>query len=239
MKLIPNHPIFKVPMPIIYLLMVVTVFALLPPAIIAKIRSTPSDKRRIHLIQNMDNQPRYEAQQTSAFFKDNRSMRPLIPGVVERKSVIEDDHFVLGYKGGVWSKGLPVSLNVDQDFLRRGQARFNIYCSVCHGYSGYGDGVVHQRAQKLLESGVDGTMWVAPSNLHEEQIREQPLGKIYNTITNGIRNMAGYKSQIPTKDRWAIAAYVRALQLSQNFDPKSIHDSDAPFGPLGKGEEKE
>ena len=232
MKLIPNHRMFKVPMPIIYFLMVITALALLPPAIIAKVRSTPSQKRRIHLIQNMDNQPRYEAQQTSDLFTDGRAMRPLISGTVNRNISTESDNYIYGYENGDWSQGIPAGLNVNKEFLERGQERFNIYCSVCHGYSGYGDGIVHKRGQMLLEAGVDGTMWVAPSNLHEERIRVQPLGKIYNSITNGIRNMAGYKAQIPANDRWAIAAYVRALQLSQNYNEELATSSNSPFNPL-------
>ena len=236
MGFLPKHPIFKVPMPIVYSLMVVTSIALLPPAIIAKVRSAPSEKRRIHLIQNMDNQPRYEAQQISPFFEDNRAMRPLISGVVSNSANTENDHLALGYENGTWSKTIPDVLTIDTTFLNRGKERYNIYCSVCHGYAGYGDGMIHKRAQQLLEAGVDGTVWVAPSNLHEVRIRQQPVGKIYNTITNGIRNMAGYKAQISTEDRWAITAYVRSIQLSQDFNINNLSNPNDLFSPLNEEE---
>jgi mono/diheme cytochrome c family protein len=85
----------------------------------------------------------------------------------------------------------------------------------CHGESGYGDGIIHQRADQLVRTGTNGTEWVQPKSLHEQLIREQPVGQIFNSITNGIRTMPAYDAQIPTADRWAIVAYVEALQRSQ------------------------
>jgi mono/diheme cytochrome c family protein len=108
---------------------------------------------------------------------------------------------------------------MDAATLERGQQRFNIYCSACHGYAGFGDGAVNQRAMELVANAagpVNGTQWVAAKSLHDETTRNQPVGQLFNTITHGIRNMAGYGAQIPTQDRWAIAAYVKALQLSQD-----------------------
>ena len=108
---------------------------------------------------------------------------------------------------------------MDAATLERGQQRFNIYCSACHGYAGFGDGAVNKRAMELVANAtgpVNGTQWVAAKSLHDETTRNQPMGQLFNTITHGIRNMAGYASQIPVEDRWAIAAYVKALQLSQD-----------------------
>ena len=108
---------------------------------------------------------------------------------------------------------------MDISTLERGQARFNIYCSICHGYAGYGDGIVNERALELMSNAdgpVYGTAWVQAKSVHDPTVRDQPVGQIYNTITHGIRNMAGYAAQVPPQDRWAIAAYVKTLQLSQD-----------------------
>jgi mono/diheme cytochrome c family protein len=78
---------------------------------------------------------------------------------------------------------------------------------------------------QLVETGENGTSWVAPKNLHEEAVREQPVGQLFNSITNGVRTMAGYGSQISTQDRWAIVAYIKALQLSQHAPPEVVKDS--------------
>jgi mono/diheme cytochrome c family protein len=103
--------------------------------------------------------------------------------------------------------------------LKYGQSRFNIYGTACHGYSGYGDGIVNQRAIALMSNAdgpIYGTAWVQAKSVHDPTVREQPLGQIFNTITHGIRNMSGYAAQIPPADRWAIAAYVKTLQRSQD-----------------------
>jgi mono/diheme cytochrome c family protein len=94
--------------------------------------------------------------------------------------------------------------------MARGRQRFGIYCTPCHGQVGEGDGMVAQRAASLAE----GT-WVPPSNLTEDRIRVMPVGEIFNTITNGIRNMPAYGAQVPAEDRWAIVLYVRALEKSR------------------------
>ena len=78
--------------------------------------------------------------------------------------------------------------------------------------------MINQRAMDLVNLGLNGTTWVQPKNMHEQLIREQPVGQTFNTITNGVRNMSGYAAQIPTEDRWAIVAYVKALQRSQAAD---------------------
>jgi len=104
-------------------------------------------------------------------------------------------------------------LKVDVALLEQGQQQFDIYCAVCHGMNGRGNGLVNQRAQA---KGFD--TWVPPASLHQETLyaEKYPDGKLFSTISNGIRKMSGYASQIKLKDRWAIVAYVRALQLSQN-----------------------
>jgi len=113
-----------------------------------------------------------------------------------------------GRTGDGWVTAFPVP--VTEQLMRRGQERYDIYCSPCHGLAGYGDGVVAKRADALQE----GT-WTPPSSYHTDLVRSRPAGQLFNTITNGIRNMAAYGAQIPVADRWAIVAYVRALQRSQ------------------------
>ena len=109
-----------------------------------------------------------------------------------------------------WVTEFPSELTIDEDFLNRGQQRFNIYCSVCHGYNGNGDGLVNQRALALAASG--NAAWTAAKSLHDPTVKVQPVGRIYDTITNGRASMGPYKDQIPLEDRWAIVAYVKALQ---------------------------
>ncbi|MEQ9411820.1 MAG: DUF3341 domain-containing protein [Fuerstiella sp.] len=107
-----------------------------------------------------------------------------------------------------WVTRIPV--DVDESFIRRGRQRYDIYCATCHGIGGDGDGLVTLRALELEQ----GT-WVKPTSLHAEPVRMQPDGQLYNTISNGIRKMPGYASQIPVEDRWAIVAYLRALQKTR------------------------
>lgn len=205
-----------------YALMMIVVLAMVPPALIARLRAVPSEKPPVHIVWDMDFQPKWQAQQENPLFADLRAMRPLVPGTVARGKLWPDEHLHLGVVNGQWAKGFPASVTVDMKLLARGQDRFNIYCTPCHGFAGYGDGMVHQRAQELVSSGINGTQWVAPKSLHEDAIRQQPPGQIFNTISNGVRNMSGYASQIPIEDRWAIAAYVKALQRSQNASPNDV-----------------
>ena len=110
-----------------------------------------------------------------------------------------------------WLKENP--LTVDAALLAKGREQFGIYCSVCHGLNGRGNGLVNQRAQKII-----APTWVPPSSLHDDSLYSDKYadGKLFNTISNGIRKMPGYAGQIKAKDRWAVVAYVRALQKSQN-----------------------
>ncbi len=209
----------------IYGTIVVIFLAMIPPAVIAWARAVNSSQPRIHLIQDMDNQPKFRAQHANALFADGRAMRPPVSGTVARGQLNESDHYYRGISNGQWAATFPPQVAVTMDLLQRGRERFNIYCQPCHGLAGYGDGMVNRRAMVLMNLGVNGTTWVQPKSVHEQQIREQPVGQYFNTITNGVRNMPAYGPQIPVADRWAIVAYLRALQRSQNARP-----SDAPPG---------
>ncbi len=134
---------------------------------------------------------------------------PLVAEEKEPAAVAEAEPSVM--ETTPWLKENP--LNVDTELVREGQKYFGIYCSVCHGMNGGGNGLVNQRAQKILAD-----TWIPPSVLYAENLyaEKYPDGKLFSTISNGIRKMPGYAGQIKTKDRWAIVAYVRALQQSQN-----------------------
>jgi mono/diheme cytochrome c family protein len=189
------------------LVWIMAALSLLPFACIYKARHSHSPLPRIHLIQGMGNQTRYKSQQVNPLFADTREARPPVAGTIARGRLAEDDAFERGQNHGQWVEAFPVP--VTMSLLTRGQDRFQIYCTPCHGIAGAGDGIVAVRADRLQE----GT-WVPPSSMHAASVLARPVGHLFNSITNGIRTMPSYGSQIPVSDRWAIVAYVRALQLS-------------------------
>jgi len=197
------------------ILVTLLVLSLVPFACIFRARATLSPRPRIHLIQGMDNQPRYKGQMVNPAFADTRSDRPWPVGTIARGHLTEDPALTTGHVGEAWVTAFPV--RVDAALLARGRERFGIYCAPCHGLSGYGDGTVARRAEKLAE----GT-WVPPSSLHDAGVRGRAVGHVFNTITNGIRTMPSYAAQIDATDRWAIVAYVRALQRSQHGSPADL-----------------
>ena len=189
--------------------LILEVAALLPFAFIYKARHSQSRLPRVHPVQGMDNQPRFKGQQVNPLFADTRADRPYPPGTVPQGSLDADDATHTGIRDGRWLESFPVPLT--ETLVRRGQQRFGIYCTPCHGLAGYGDGVVAVRADRLQE----GT-WVPPISFHDPTVLARPVGHLFNTITNGIRTMPAYGPQVTVADRWAIVAYVRALQLSQH-----------------------
>jgi len=193
----------------VLILSVAASLALIPFACIAAARGTRSTQPRLHLVQDMDNQPRFKSDQANPFFADGRASRLPVPGTVPHGRPDDADPRVLGKAGGEWLTSIPIP--VTETLLARGRERFDIYCSPCHGLAGYGDGIVAKRADRLQE----GT-WVPPSSFHTDLIRGKTVGELFDTIGHGIRNMPAYAPQIPVNDRWAIVAYVRALQRSQN-----------------------
>jgi hypothetical protein len=165
-------------------------------------RGVSSRNPPIHLVHNMDHQARYNAQEANDFFEDGRAMRPQVPGTIARGQLKEDDHLYRGKKGSSYAEDLPMELTAE--LLNRGEDRYQIYCTVCHDGAGTGQGIVIQHGM------------VPPPSFHDERIRNMPVGQIFEVMSSGIRNMPSYKAQIPVKDRWAITAYVRALQISQH-----------------------
>lgn len=199
----------KLPRWLLYAVAILVVLSWVPLALIMRARVTTSPHPRIHVVPDMDNQPKFKPQSRNPMFADRRAMRPPVAGAVPRSAVIGESALTTGKMGHDWVEVIPVK--VDGGLLRRGRERFDIYCSPCHGLAGYGDGMVAKRADELLE----GT-WTPPSSLHTDLVRGRADGHLFNTISNGIRNMPAYGPQIPVGDRWAIVAYVRALQRSQN-----------------------
>jgi mono/diheme cytochrome c family protein len=181
----------------------------IPLALIARDRTQKSRSPRVMVIPDMDKQKKYQPQKTNVLFADSRADRRPVEGTVARGHLSVDEHMNRGIEGGQWAVAFPMP--VTEPMMQRGRARFDIYCAPCHGLDGSGAGIVARRADALQE----GT-WVPPTSLHDAVVRDRPAGHLFNTITNGIRNMPPYASQIPVADRWAIVAYVRALQRSQH-----------------------
>ncbi len=137
----------------------------------------------------------------STFFPDGRSSRPLVPGTVARGELRADQVFYTGKSGETLVDTLPFPLT--REVLERGRERFEIFCSPCHGRVGTGDGMVVRRGLR------------PPPSFHIERLRAAPLGHFFDVMTNGLGVMSDYAAQVRPRDRWAIAAYIRALQFSQ------------------------
>jgi mono/diheme cytochrome c family protein len=151
----------------------------------------------------MHDQPRYKPLAKSDFFADGqRSARPLVPGTVARGRLPGDAALETGKTGTALVPAVPVP--IDLKLLKRGEQRYGIYCSPCHGQVGRGDGVVVRRGYRQ------------PPSFHIDRLRAQPAGYFFDVITAGFGAMPDYAAQVSVADRWAIVAYVRALQLSQN-----------------------
>ena len=158
------------------------------------------------------NQPKDKTYDPSSFFADGRGSRPNVPGAVQANRVQTDTYLYTGLINGAKADVMPFAVN--RALLARGQAQFNIYCAVCHGEAGNGQSAVAQRGG------------IIPANFHQPRLRVAPLSHFFGTITNGVyrgdtanngyQSMFSYASRITPEDRWAIAAYIRALQLSQN-----------------------
>ena len=154
------------------------------------------------LRQAMYDQPRYEALEASPFFEDGLSARAPIDGTVARGELQLVDHYYRGTVNGEIATKMPIA--VTRKVLERGKQRYDIFCAPCHDRTGTGNGMIVKRGLKQ------------PPSYHEERLREAPIGYFFDVMTNGFGSMYSYSSRIPVDDRWAIAAYVRALQYSQS-----------------------
>jgi len=153
----------------------------------------------------MNHQAKYKPQAESKFFADGRADRPLPAGVVPRGFLRDDSHLYAGKTAdGQWAKGFPAALKVDARLLARGRERYAIYCTPCHGAAGDGNGITKQYG-----------MGATPT-YHDDRLRTMAEGEIFNTITHVVKTMSSYGDKLVPEDRWAVIAYVRALQRSQN-----------------------
>ena len=203
-----------------FALALLALLAMLPFAAAAWVRSAPSPNRPIHLVQDMDYQPRFDTQTINPLFADGRAMRPQIPGVVAVGESGDDVHFSEGTVDGQWAATTPGALPRSMALLERGQNRFAVYCTPCHGLSGHGDGMVPRRSA-ASEYGA----WVV-SDLSSEKGLAHPIGEIFNIIGYGINTMPGYRAQVPPEDRWALVAHVKSIQYSQSVDIAEIPEKE-------------
>jgi mono/diheme cytochrome c family protein len=166
-------------------------------------QGTPSERAPIHLNPNMDDQEKYQAYKSSKFFADGSAMRTPPLGTVAQGTLHQNREYVTGFDADSMAIA-HAPLTATMPVLKRGQERFNIYCSPCHGRTGNGRGIMVSRG------------YPPPPTFHSDRIRELPDGQVFAVITDGIRNMPSYRHQVPVDDRWAIILYLRALQRSQN-----------------------
>ncbi len=155
--------------------------------------------------QDMHNQPKFDQQRGTSFYADGRSVRPQVQNSVARGQLDASSYLMTGFDGGKEGDGMPMP--VDLALLQRGQERYNIYCSACHSRVGNGGGIVVQRGYRPA------------GNFHTDRLRVAPLGHFYNVISNGYGSMPDYSAQLTVAERWAVVAYIRALQLSQSATP--------------------
>lgn len=167
-------------------------------------RNQPSSKPPLHFNQNMDEQPKFKPQAVNKFFADGRSMRMPVEGTVPRGWLREDSSFY--YEGrdndSLLLKISPLPYTAER--LERGRERYDIFCAPCHGKVGDGRGIITQKGL------------VPPASFHEPRLRDIEDGHLFEVMSDGLRNMPPYKYQVDAADRWAIIAYLRALQRSQN-----------------------
>jgi mono/diheme cytochrome c family protein len=162
--------------------------------------------------QKMADQPRYDPLESSDFFEDGMAARPRIPGTVARGELTADPFFDTGKINGELADGFPMP--VTQALVDRGHERFDIYCSQCHGRLGDGNGMIPSRGFRR------------PPSFHTETLRAARSGHFFDVMTNGFGSMPPYKTMVPPADRWAIIAYIRALQLSQNVPAAELSAGD-------------
>ena len=152
--------------------------------------------------QDMHDQPKYKPLSVSTFFADGRSARPIPEGTIAVTDLDETDTLHSGNANGAFADSIP--LPVTETLLRRGQERYDIFCSPCHDRMGTGQGMVAMRGFKI------------PADLNSDRVRQSPPGYLFQVISNGYQAMPDYKDQVGVEDRWAIVAYLRALELSRH-----------------------
>ena len=156
----------------------------------------------------MAEQPRYDPLEASNFFPDGQSARPPVENTVARGSLREDEHLYEGISNGAPAATFPFPITLD--IMQRGRERYDVFCSPCHSRTGSGDGMIVRRG------------FTRPDSFHIDRLRQAPPGYIFGVITNGFAAMPSYRQQIVVEDRWAITAYLRALQASQSANANEL-----------------
>ncbi len=164
---------------------------------------------------DMWQQPKLAPLDESPFFSDGQSSRPLVAGTVARGHLRTDDAFFAGRANGKYVETFPIK--VTKETILRGQDRYNIYCTPCHGRLGDGNGMIAKRGFALRRP---------PASYHTDRLRNMPVGHFYDVITNGYGAMFSYASRVEPQDRWAIAAYIRTLQFSQHASAADVDPTE-------------
>ena len=188
--------------------MAVFFFLIVATLSIAGLRGRKSAKPPLEVFNDMDRQYKYLPQAASPFFADGRTDRPVVPGTVSMGSFQEDDYFTSGRDEAEFGRGFPVP--VDHQLMELGRKKYDIFCAVCHGTTGDGNGITKSYGM------------VATPTYHDDRLRGMAEGEIFNTITNGKNNMGSYGAKLGYEERWAIIAYLRALQLAQNATLENV-----------------
>ena len=239
----------------------VAIVLLLPPIMIFRAKGMVNRQPRLHFNPDMDYQDKFKSQTVSPIsddesnphlFADMRAMRQPVVGSIPYGHLETDSHFFQGLKAGVkptpgqenladYATEFPADIEVNAKLLARGKQRFEIYCSACHGYAGQGDGLVNKRAMGLAASGK--ATWTTAKSLHDpvvKDLKQNPLGRLFNTISYGRGTMGPYKDQITPADRWAIVAYIKALQeTGLPVTPETDEPEFVPVPPAGEDQPTE
>ena len=162
--------------------------------------------------QKMAEQPQYDPLEPSEFFENGMSARPAVEGTIARGQLVEDLFLTTGKTGNVYAASYP--FEITPAVMKRGRDRYDIYCSMCHGRVGGGNGMIVQRGYRR------------PTTFHDPRLRTEQPGYFFDVITNGFGSMPAYGGMIAPADRWAIVAYLRALQLSQNASIDDVPESE-------------
>lgn len=196
-------------------------FLLVLSLILLSCRGEKFDHQPIHPNMNMDQQERFEAQEYNTFFEDGRSMRMPVEGTIARGNLRENQAYYQGInEDSSFVENIPV--DITKSFVQRGQKQYNTYCAPCHGITGDGQGII-----------MTGQYGYVPSpSYHIDRLRDIEDGYLYSTIANGIRNMPAYAHQVKVEDRWAIVAYIRALQRSQYVPENQMEQYDVDLASL-------
>lgn len=180
----------------------------------ASCQGQKSSKPPIHFNLNMDFQSSLKAQEETELFADGRAMRPQVPGTLPRNEVVGTEEFRTGKSSGAHVPDIPEPLT--RELIDRGQDRYAIYCTPCHGGAGYGDGLVSKRGG------------AKPPSFHEDRLLSMPSGQIFEAMSKGVRgNMPSYANKLEVADRWAVVAYLRALQISQSTGLENVPEDVA------------